>query len=141
MDSRTASMPTPRPDRSVTSAAVEKPGKKMRSIDGFLAHAGNCVRSRQTALDGRPADAVRIDPSTIVLNLNDDMFAIAARAQNDRGDRGFPRGCALGAQLNAVIHRVAHDVEQRLEQHLDDRLVGLGLLALDEQPHRLRQRF
>ena len=96
------------------------------------------ARPRSTAAAANP---VRVDATTVVLNLDDDMVALAARAQNNRGDRGFPCRRALGAQLDAVIHRVAHDMEQRLEQHLDDRLVGFGLLALDDQPHRLRQRF
>ena len=54
-----------------------------------------CPR-RQTALDGRPADALRVDPSTVVLDFNDDMFA-SRRARSDGGDRGLSRGGALGA--------------------------------------------
>ena len=69
------------------------------------------------------------------------MFALSTRAQMNRGDRGLSRGGALGAGLDAMIHRVAHHVQQRFEQHLDDRLIGMGILALDRQPRGLRQRF
>ena len=118
-----------------------EPRHENKVDDGVFAHVGDRVGGGQSTLDRRPANPVGVDATTIVLNLDNDMFALAARAQTDCGDRGFPCGRPLGARLNAVIHRVAHDMEQRLEQHLDDRLVGLGLLALDDQPHRLRQQF
>ena len=134
-------MPTPRPDRSVTSAAVEKPGMKIRSMTAPSLMPATASADANTALDGRLADAVRVDTPTIVFDFDDDMFALPARAQMDRGERGLSRGGALGACLDAMIHRVAHHVQQRLEQHLDDRLVGMGILALDHQPRGLRQRF
>ena len=53
---RTASMPTPRPEMSVVSEAVEKPGSKSSSMASSTLRLAASSGADQAALDGDLAD-------------------------------------------------------------------------------------
>ena len=62
---RTTSMPTPRPETSVTCLAVEKPGSKMQSEDLGLGQL-SVARRHQALLDGAARDRLGIDAAAVV---------------------------------------------------------------------------
>ena len=124
----TTSMPTPRPDRSETSAAVEKPGRKISlSISPSVSC---CVLGDEALLDGLGADALAVDAGAVVGDLDDHAARAVAGGQVDRALGRLAGGDALVGGLEPVIDGVADHVRQRLGQPLDHRLVDLGRLAL-----------
>ncbi len=131
---RTASMPTPRPESSVTAFAVE--ARQEDQIQGLLvAHGGERLGASPSARSQRGALDLRgVDARPVVRHLDDDMLAGARRAQREPSRRAvLPAAASRGGLLDAVIERVAHEVHERLGQRLDDRLVGFRVLALDDQ--------
>ena len=127
MVARTTSMPTPRPETSETSAAVEKPAAKTRSIDLLIGQRGQFVAgsspSRAALLPDRSPDRCRGHrPMTSTMSRS----ATSRRPQSERRGVGFARRAALLRRLDAMIQRVAHEVHQRLEHQVDNGLVGFG---------------
>ena len=124
-------MPTPRPLTSVTRAAVEKPGRKMRSstaVSSMAASSSSVASCFSSALSRSRAG---LDAGAVVAHLDDDLVAAVARAQRDHALVGLAGGAARGGQLDAVVDGVAHEVQQRVVELLDEHLVELGVAADD----------
>ncbi len=133
-------MPTPRPDKSVTRDAVEKPGAKMSSHDLIVGHGVDASCRSDTACPRDLADPGDVDAAAVVLDFDHDPVALPCGAQTDRRGWGLARGPAFVGAFDAMIQGIAQDMEQRLGDCLDDALVGLRGGALDHQPHRLADR-
>ena len=73
---RTTSSPTPRPERSVTSALVESPGAKtswsISAPDGPRPSATSPRSTQRRAQDGRP-----VETGAVVAHLDDDLTGLA----------------------------------------------------------------
>lgn len=67
----TTSMPTPRPEYSVTSVLVEKPGghQKVENIPVGIFH----VRQSDAVSDGLVEHGVIVDALAVIPDLNDDL--------------------------------------------------------------------
>jgi hypothetical protein len=129
---RTTSMPTPRPETSVTTLAVEKPGMKMtagsrrRSWLGLLA-------GHQALLDDGPAQRGGIHALAVVLDGDQDAaVGVAGGQAHGRRERLAERAPLVG-RLDAVVQGVADQVAQRVADLFEDGPVELGLLAFDDQ--------
>src|SRR3954466_671910 len=143
---RTASMPTPRPEMSLVTSAVEKPGRKSSSaapLPSSVRPASAVIRPRSTArlptLTGSmPRPSSRTSMTTLPPAWRGGgsggpglgSFA-AGGAGGDLEGAGLrlARGEALLRRLEAVVERVADEVDERVAERLDDRAVELGVLA------------
>ena len=128
----TTSRPTPRPDRLVTSRAVEKPGWKItwnNSLSVSLRtrrRAGRFPRrGRGCGLRSRPRPSSMIEIST--------SAPTCARGQGDPSLRRLAGGDAAGGILQAMVDGVADQMDQRIVEPLDHRLVEFGFLADRDQ--------
>src|ERR1019366_4809563 len=116
---RTTSIPTPRPDTSVTCRAVEKPGANMKAkISASVSWASAATRPFSMARS-RTASALIPPPSSAT--------QIRTLAPECRAERWM---VALG-RFDAVIHAVADEVHQRVVQLIDHALVQFGIGALN----------
>ncbi len=122
-------MPTPRPETSVTSAAVLKPGSKIRLSTSLSGQALGVFGFQQAALHGLLANLREVDAAAIVANFDDDLRALVIRVEINRAARGFAGGDAVFGAFDAVIDGVAHDVHQRLGERVENALVEIGVLA------------
>ena len=123
---RTTSMPMPRPEISETSAAVENPGAKTRSItrssvSAVSSSAGTNPFSeafRRTTAGSmpRPSSLTSIRNLSPIRDASIDIVAVS----------GFPAVRRCVGTFDTVIHCVAHQMHQRFEQAIDDGLVGFG---------------
>ena len=77
---RTTSMPTPRPEMLVTSAAVEKPGEKDEIADLGVGLAGHLGFAGEPDLDGLGPDARDVEAAAVIGDLDDDVTALVAGA-------------------------------------------------------------
>ena len=95
-------MPTPRPDRSVTWAAVEKPGAKIRSMTSSSDMASRAACERDIALARDLADPRHVDAAAVVLDLDHHVLALAggpqARSSPSRACRAAPVRLRLRAR-------------------------------------------
>ena len=136
---RTTSMPTPRPDRSVTSAAVEKLGAKIRSTTSASDMAESVAGRNHSAAGGDLANPRDIDARSIVLDFDHHPAALPGGPEIDRRGRRLARPRPLRRTFHAMIDRVAQHMKERLEERLHDRLVGFRRGAFDHQAGRLAQ--
>jgi hypothetical protein len=132
----TTSMPTPRPETSVTVSAVEKPGAKIScqtSASGMLSDTGRpfCCRLGQ--------DALAIQAAAVVGHLDHDVAALVGRGQEQAARFGFAGGDAGGRHLDAVVDRVAHQVGQRIDDAFDQALVQFRRGAVGDEVDLLAQ--
>ena len=92
---RTTSMPTPRPDTLVTSAAVEKPGTKMNlwicASDSFSISA-SVARPLRNRLG---LDALGVETAAVVGDLDDDVAAFVIGRQPDASALRLAGGAPL----------------------------------------------
>ena len=124
----TTSMPTPRPDTSVTSSAVREAGREDQAPD--LARRSSCRARRCRARAPWPAacrGSGRLPSSRTSMTM---LPPWCDGDQRDRAVLGLALGQALGRHLDAVVAAVAHQVGQRVGDLLDQALVELGGLAL-----------
>ena len=87
----------------------------------------------QAALDCLGQDLVALQAAAVVADLDDDAAGVVVGVQRDRALRGLAARDAHVRGLDAVVDRVAHQVRQRIGDLLDDRLVELGVLAVDDE--------
>src|SRR3954449_10962371 len=138
---RTASMPTPRPEMSLVTSAVEKPGRKSSSaapLPSRLSAASAVIRPRSTArlptLTGSmPRPSSRTSITTFPPAWRAGCAWGARRRAGFEAARPpgpvFARCHAVLRRLEAVVERVADEVDERVAERLDDRAVELGVLA------------
>ena len=127
----TTSMPTPRPETLVTSAAVEKPGWKRSWNSSWSVELG--ARRDQAALLGPRADAVAVEAAPVVGDSDEHFGAGMARRQLDPAHVRFCRPPPGVWVLDAVIDGVADEMDQRIGEPLDHGLVEFGLLAVRDE--------
>ena len=96
---RTTSMPTPRPDRSVTWLAVEKPGAKMSSMASSSDMAAIAASGADVAGAGDLADPGDVDAAAVVLDLDHDCRPGAPPADGSSPSAGLPSGGPLRGVL------------------------------------------
>ena len=133
-------MPTPRPDTCVTVAAVENPGAKMRSMSCRVAHRRERLRPRRRCAPSPPRErvATSIPPPSSVTSMRTCSPSRNAR-RRIVATAGLPAAARRGGILDAMVHRVAQHVHERLHEDFDDRLVRLGVFALDHQRRGLAE--
>ena len=77
-------MPTPRPETSETTSAVEKPGVKISSM---ISRSRQAIVGRdQSLLDAARAHFFEIDTAAVVGHLDDDLIAFVIGIERDRSD-------------------------------------------------------
>src|SRR3954471_19730034 len=112
-------------------------GQEDHLQDVLRAHPVERVGADQAALDGLGADLGRVDARAVVGDLDHDLAALVLRAQ---GEHALGRLAGPGARLGrlyAVVDGVAHQVGQGVLDRLQERLVELGLAALNLQANGL----
>ena len=82
-------MPTPRPDRSVTWPAVEKPGAKIRSMTSSSDMAVEGGLRGHVALARDLADPRDVDAAAVILDLDHHVLALPRGPQIDRRRGGL----------------------------------------------------
>jgi hypothetical protein len=102
-----------------------------------VGHPGGLVGGDQVGSDRLVPDPLRVDPSPVVGDLDDDLAPLVGRVQYKPALRRLAGGRPLGRRLDPVVDGVADHVGERIPDGLDDRLVQLGLLALHVEPHLL----
>ena len=107
---RTASRPTPRPEVSVTSVRVLKPGRKMRSRSCASCIRAHLLRGDEARALGRRAHRLHVDAAPVVAQLQEEHVALLLHAQGERALVVLAGALALVGHLDAVVHRVAQQV-------------------------------
>ena len=127
----TTSMPTPRPDTSVTCWAVEKPGSRIKanSSRGDILSSSDSVLSRMASALARTACG--IDAPPIIANFDANLAVFVRCRERDLSGRRLAIGGALFGRLDAVVDTVADQMGERIRQLFEDRLVELDLPADD----------
>ena len=93
---RTASSPTPRPEVSVTSVRVLKPGRKMRSrIWLSFIRASSSAGATPAGL-GHLAHMLHVDAAPVIAGLEEEEVALLLDAQGERALMVLARALALG---------------------------------------------
>ena len=128
-------MPTPRPDTFVTLVAVENPGTKIRltiSRGGIARSCSTVARPRSIAFVAIRAGSMPA-PSSLISMLT---WPPSWKARSVKvPSAGFPCRDADFGRFDAVVDRIADDVGQRILDRLEDRLVQLGVAALQLEPN------
>ena len=122
-------MPTPRPEMSLVTSAVEKPGWKSSSAAALASIASTAsagMRPRSAALR---ATLARVDAAAVVAHGDDHVAAGVAGGDLQRARGRLARRDALLRRLEAVVERVADEVHERVAERVDHGAVELGLLA------------
>ncbi len=132
-------MPTPRPDRPVTTDAVENPGAKIEVNEIALAHAGERVRRDHVALQRDLPDPVHVEAGPIVAHVDHHVLVLARAPQANRRHWRLVRGSADCCRFDAVIHRIPDDVQERLEQHVHDHPVSFRLPTFHDKARRFAE--
>mgnify|MGYP003694214537 CR=1 FL=1 len=122
--------PDPRPDRSVSFSAVEKPGRKMRptwSSDSVslpvIILCLDCLRQNLS----------RFKPRPVVFDRDADLAAFVERIEPDRTLLRFAGSDSFLRRLQAVVARISEQVRQRITDGLDDAPVSSVSFAGDEE--------
>ena len=131
IDFSTTSRPTPRPERSVTVRAVEKPSEKMSWTASLSLKTSS--GPHQPLLDGPAAHLVDVDPAPVVHDGEDHLVRFLGRGQEQGAGRRLAAGHPHVGGLDAVVDTVADHVDEGLAELVDDGLVDPGLLALEDQ--------
>ena len=136
----TTSMPTPRPEMSVTFSAVDRPGRKMSATLSWsdMPRSFSAVISPLARADS--AIRLRVDALAVVGDFDHDLAGFMPGLDADRA-HGFLAGAhPLLGRLDAVVHGVADHVGQRVRQTFDQAPVQRHVLALDVELDFLVQR-
>ena len=135
----TISMPTPRPLTSVTDLG----GREARRKDQFhdLAVAGPVVLRQQALFDRSRAHLFDRNPAAVVGDFDDDLIAFVIGVELQRAGARFAARFAHVRRFDAVIDAVAHEVHERFADFVDDRLVEVGVAAVDLELHFFIARF
>ena len=130
----TTSMPTPRPDVSVTLAAVEKPAPKMKRWMSCGFRRGASAAVIEAARNRLVEDGGGVQPAAVVRHADLDLAAVLHRGHRHRRLRRLAGAGALLGRPDAVIDGVPHHVHQWIDQQLDRALVDLHVTALQHEP-------
>ena len=126
-------MPTPRPEMSEISVAVEKPEENISSracSSDIAASVSSAIRPSSSALRLIAVGSIPRPSSVISITIRSPTLRY--RDGDRAGFRLSSGGADLG-HLDAVVERIANHVQQRFGQTVDDGLVGLRrLTARDE---------
>src|SRR6185312_17221282 len=87
----------------------------------------------EPALESLGEDPLAPEAAAVVSHLNDDTAGVMEGVERNRSGRWLAARRARVRRLDAVIHCVAHQVRQRVGDLLHQRLVELGILALDDE--------
>ena len=128
-------MPTPRPEISVTSSCVEKPGLENQLVD--VGERQRVVGGDQPAADGFCENLCGVEARAVVFDLDDDVAGLVKRAQAQPRVHRLARRGAHVARLDAVVDGVADHVHQRIGDVLDDLAIELGVLTGQHEIDRL----
>ena len=89
--SRTMSMPTPRPETSVSSFAVEKPGSNNKLMAGFLVEGIGLFRGEHSQFHGFRANLRRVDAPAVVGDFQNHLRSLAeTRGSKSLASSGLP---------------------------------------------------
>ena len=127
---RTTSSPTPRPEILVTLEAVENPGRKMSASIAVWLMFSALLFGDQTGLDGASDDALVVEPTAIVTDLDDNVATFVVGSQSQLAGARFAVRFTNVGSLDSMIDRVANEVEERPFDRFDDGFVEIGFLAL-----------
>jgi hypothetical protein len=133
---RTTSRPTPRPESSLTDAAVVRPGSKISRCTS-AASSAEASGPDQPALAGLLHDALGVEPRAVVLDHDRDAARLARRGDHDAARLGLAGRAPLVRRLDPVRDRVAHQVRERVHDVLGHLRIDLDVLAAQHQPRRL----
>ena len=100
---RTAARPTPRPDICETCAAVDRPAEKTSWMTCSSVSSRASSSGDQRLLARFAPDRPGIDPAPVVADLDDELLAVAQRAQADLRLLGLAGGAPLLRRLDAVV--------------------------------------
>ena len=126
-------MPTPRPEISVISAAVEMPEANISSSacsSDSASSVSRGIKPRSSALRLMAAGSMPRPSSVISMTIRSPTLR---RRDRDRAGLRLSGGGAGSGRLDAMVERVANHMQQRFEQTVDDRLVGLRRLAARDE--------
>ena len=129
----TTSRPTPRPEISVTSSAVLKPGAKIScSASASFRRARSSSLQQSPSLDGSADDFSRSRPRPSSDNFDYHLIALVVRVR-ERSCRArvFRRPDAFGGRFDAVIGGVADKVSERFGKSVENAFVEIGVLPGD----------
>ena len=117
---RTTSMPTPRPDKSLTWSAVLKPGKKIIFIIFSVSHRGHIsfLSPSHVQVPWLLSLFHRQSP-TIVFHSNHDAIAFLRGCKTNIAFRRFPFSLTIRSQFKSMIpSHCAPDEPMDLQAHL-----------------------
>ena len=104
---RATSIPTPRPEMSVTFSAVENPGEKMnRAICSSSVSVAGLGLVDEIPGDGLGQDAFEVDAAAVVADLDEDVVAALLGPHEHRGRPRLPEAFSREVgRLDAVDRR------------------------------------
>ena len=94
----------------MTFSAVEKPGSEDELGRLAIGHPRGLIGTDQTALDSLAADAIHVQASAVVGDLDVDLAAFVERPQAEHAFGRLARGDASLRRFDAVVDGVAHEV-------------------------------
>ncbi len=121
------------------TSAVERPAAKISwSISSGASFSSAPTRPRERALASSLSRPMPRPSSVTEMTMRPARCSAISLIVPSGGLAG---GDAVFRRLQPVIHRVADHMGQRISQFLDDRLVDLGVLALEHEAHFLAERL
>lgn len=123
----------PRPESSVISSAVEKPGLKNQRQGFAFGEAGRFFRRQQALCDRALANLGRVDSAAIIGDLDHDLIALMIGVEPAGALRTLAGARAFLRRFNAVAHRVAQNMHERLGERVEDAFVKIGVRAFHDQ--------
>ena len=137
----TTSMPTPRPEMSVTFSAVDRPGRKMRATLSWsdMPRSFSAVISPLARADS--ATPARVDALAVIGDFDHHLAGFMPRLNADRARPLLPGANPLLGRLDAVVDRVADHVGQGIRQAFDQAPVQRHVFSLDVELDLFVQRI
>ena len=129
----TTSMPTPRPEMSLTCSFVDRPGQHDQRRLLLGGHPLDLVGGDQAFGDGGLPHALRVDAAAVVGDLHQHLAGFVTRLDAHLALARLADARPDVRRFNAVVHGIAHHVRQRVGQAFDKSLVEGHLLADDLQ--------
>ena len=125
----------PRPDRSVTTRAVEKPGRKTRRVSSAGSAAATSISVRTWLPHGLLGQLARVDTAAIVLDEDVQATADDLQMERDLAGRFLAAPTALVGRLDAVADGVTQRVHERILESLQDESIGFHVQPDDAEFH------
>ena len=95
----TTSMPTPRPEVWVISAAVENPGCMIKPVSFLVGHAFEFFRRGEPTGGGFGFDAIDVKALPVVGDLDNNVVSFVVGLETNRAGFGFAAPLAVGRRL------------------------------------------